>query len=112
MLPQPARDPRPPRPAAGSAPPSLLTPAHRHLDGRTLEPEGLAQPALDEPAVAGLDEPRGEDHEARRAGRCLRRIEDARLLPAAHGVRVGGDELTEEGVEPARGDARLPRVER
>src|SRR5690606_24765816 len=83
-----------------SAPPLLPDP-HGDLDGRALEPERLAQPALDEPPVPGLEEPGGEDDEPRRAGRGLRREQDARLLAATQRVRVGRDELAEEAVELA-----------
>lgn len=41
----------------------LLTHAHGHVDGRALEAEGLAQAALDEAAVAGIQEAGGEQHE-------------------------------------------------
>ncbi len=41
----------------------LLTHAHGDLDGRALEAEGLAQAALDEAAVAGIQEAGGEQHE-------------------------------------------------
>src|SRR5690242_12058878 len=78
---------------------ALLADADRDLDRRALEAELLAQPPLDEAAVAGLDEARGEDHEPRRPGRGLRREEDARLLAATQGVRVRGHDLAEEGVE-------------
>ena len=41
----------------------LLTHAHGHVNGRALEAEGLAQAALDEAAVAGIQEAGGEQHE-------------------------------------------------
>ncbi len=59
-----------------------------------------------------LQEAGGEEHEARGLGACLGAEEDARLLAAADRVRVGGDDLTEEGVEPAGGDTGLPALDR
>src|SRR5689334_2619700 len=91
---------------------ALLAHPDGHLDGGALEAELLAQPALEEASVAGLDEAGGEDHEPRRAGRGLRGEEDPRLLASANRVRVGGDDLAEEGVEPTGRDAVVPRVER
>src|SRR5699024_9220849 len=91
--------------------PPLLSNAHRHLDRRALESEGLTQAAGDEPPVAVVEEAGGEQHELRRTRLRLRAEEDARLLAAAHGVRIGGDQLTEEGVEPARRDACVPALE-
>ncbi len=59
-----------------------------------------------------LQEAGGEEHEARRLGARLGAEEDARLLATADGVRVGGDDLTEERVQPARRNAGLPAVQR
>ncbi len=59
-----------------------------------------------------LQEAGGEEHEARGLGARLGAEEDARLLAAADRVRVGGDDLAEEGVEPAGGDAGLPALDR
>src|SRR5699024_4040986 len=73
----------------------LLSNAHRHRDRRALESEGLTQAAGDEPPVAVVEETGGEQHELRRTRLRLRAEEDARLLAAAHGVRIGGDQLTE-----------------
>ena len=41
----------------------LLTHAHGHVDGSALEAKGLAQAALDEAAVTGIQEAGGEQHE-------------------------------------------------
>src|SRR5215203_5544911 len=95
-----------------SAAGALLADADRDLDRGALEAELLAQPALDEAPVAGLDEAGREEHEPRRLGARLGREEDARLLASADRVRVGGDDLAEEGVQPAGRDARLPRRQR
>src|SRR5690606_41698925 len=93
---------------------ALLPHAHRDVDRRALEAELLAQPALDEAPVARLDEAGGEQHEPRGPGAGLRAEQDARLLAAPHRVRVGGDQLAEEGREPARRQpgvtARAPRA--
>src|SRR6478672_11431786 len=90
---------------------ALRADAEGYLDRGALEAELLTQPALEEPSVAGLDEAGREDHEPRRPGRGLRREQDARLLAAAHRVRVGGDDLAEERVEPARRHAVVPRLQ-
>src|SRR5699024_12547095 len=87
-----------PRPAPSAA--ALLADAHADLDRRALESEALAQPALDEPPVAVLDEPGGEQHETRGPVVGLGAEQDPRLLSAPHRVRVRRGELTEEGVEP------------
>lgn len=87
---------------------TLLAHPHRDVDRGALEAELLAQPALDEASVAVLQEARGEQHEARRLGARLGTEEDPGLLAAADGVRVRGDDLAEEGVQPAGGDAGLP----
>src|SRR5689334_6253103 len=76
---------------------ALLAHPHRDVDRGAVEAELLAQPALDEAPVARLDEPGGEEHEPRRLGAGLGAEEDARLLAAPDRVRVGGDQLTEEG---------------
>ena len=99
-------------PAYRSALAALLAHAHRDLDRGALEAELLAQATLEEAAVARLDEARGEDDEARRTRRRLRREEDARLFAAAHSVRVRGHDLAEEGVEAAGRHAGVPRLER
>src|SRR5690606_18355059 len=99
-----------PRRRASAA--TLLAHAHADLDRRADEAEVLAQLALDEAAVAVLDEPGREDDEARRAAVGLRREEDARLLAPPHRVRVRGGELAEEGVELAGGDAGVPAAQR
>src|SRR5215203_2903446 len=95
-----------------SAAGALLADADRDLDRGALEAELLAQPALDEAPVAGLDEAGGEEDEPRRLGARLGREEDAWLLATAHRVRVRRHDLAEEGVEPAGRDARLPRRQR
>src|SRR5690606_38398498 len=97
---------------AGPSAAALLPDAHADLDRRAGEAEGLPQPALDEPPVPVLDEPGGEEDEARRAGVGLGGEEDARLLAPAYRVRVCCGELPEEGVEPPGGDAGVPALER
>src|SRR6266545_7131774 len=76
-----------PAPRASAAPartgPALPQP-QRQADRAALEPEFLAQPALEEAAVARLQETRGEQHEMRRPDACLGREHDPRL-PAAPG---------------------------
>ena len=67
---------------------ALFPDAHVDLDGRALETESLAEPAGDEPAVAGVQETGGEQHELRRPAGGLGAKEDAGLLAAADGVRV------------------------
>src|SRR5215470_3653224 len=52
---------------APAAPRPPLAQAHRHVHRAALEAELLAQPPLDEPPVAGFEEPGGEQHEMRRA---------------------------------------------
>src|SRR5690606_10441339 len=91
-------------PPLGSALALLPDPDAEH-DRRAGEGEVLAETTLDESAVAVLEEAAGEDHEARRAGARLRREEDAGLLAAAQRVRVRRDQLTQEGVQAAGGDA-------
>src|SRR5690606_40709087 len=91
---------------------ALLPHAHGDLDGRPLEAEGLPQATLDEAPVLGVQEARGEDHEARRSRGRLSGEEDLGLAPAAHGVRMFGDELAQEGVEPTGGDALVPAGQR
>ena len=76
------------------------------------EAELLAQAAPDEPHVAGVQPARGEQDDSGRAALRLSAEEDARLLPAAHRVRVGRDDAPEEGVEPAGGDAGPPALQR
>src|SRR5690348_15384602 len=86
---------RPPRALLAA----LLPHPDADLDRRAGEAERLAQPALDEPPVARLEEAAREQHEPRWAGGRLRREQDPWLLAAAHGVRVRRDQLAEEGVE-------------
>ncbi len=59
-----------------------------------------------------LQEAGGEEDEPRRLAARLGTEQDAGLLAATDRVRVGGDDLTEEGVQPAGGDARLPARQR
>src|SRR3954451_15269688 len=90
---------------------ALLTLADAHVDDdrRAFEAVQLAQAALDDPAVALVEEAGREQHEGRRARRRLRAEQDAGLLAAPDGVRVLGDELRQEGVELAGRDALIPR---
>src|SRR5699024_5761897 len=81
--------------------PALLPDPDADLDRGALEGERLPQPPLDEPPVAGIEEPGGEQHEPGRAGVSLGAEQDARLLPAPHRVRMGCGELTKKGVQPA-----------
>ena len=91
---------------------ALLADPHADHDRRACELEVLAQASLDEAAVAVLEEPAGEDHEARRAGACLGGEEDPGLLAAAQGVRMRRDQLAEEGVQAPGGDATVPGLQR
>src|SRR6266702_5291515 len=91
---------------------ALLPHAHRDLDRGAREAELLAESALDEAAVSGLEEARGEQDEARGLRRGLGAEQDPGLLAAAHGVGVLGDQRAEEGVELAGGDAGLPALQR
>ena len=77
-----------------------------------VETERLTQSTLEEPAVAGLEESRGEEHECRRPGGGLRAEPDAGQTPAAHGRRRRRDDLVHPGVERPGGDPLVPRVER
>src|SRR5690606_18497307 len=70
---------------AASAP-ALLAHPDRDLDRGALETELLAQPALQEPPVAGLEEAAGEQHELRGPGGGLGAEQDPRLLAATHRV--------------------------
>src|SRR5690606_28761341 len=54
----------------------------------------------DETAVRRLEEPGGEQHEARRAGVGLSGEQDAWLLAASNRVRAGRHELAEKRVQP------------
>src|SRR6516164_4088819 len=60
-----------PGPACGT-PGAAFADADRQVHRAALETELLAQPPLDEPAVPGFEEPRGEQHEMRRPDPCLR----------------------------------------
>ena len=62
--------------------PTALADMHRDLQRCSLESEFLAQLALQESPIAGLEESGGEDDETRRARGCLGGKEDARLLAA------------------------------
>src|SRR6476469_457474 len=75
---------------------------------RTDEIEVLAQPALDEPAVPGLQEPAGEQDEGGWPVRGLGGEQHLWLLPAAHRRRRRLDQLTEPGVQPTGGDPAVP----
>src|SRR6516162_11375209 len=57
---------------------------HRDLDRAAVEAELLAQPPLHEPAVARLEEPRGEQDEMRRPDPGLGGEQDLGLAPDAH----------------------------
>src|SRR5699024_2965903 len=81
-------------------------------DGRAGEGEVLAQAAFDEPTVAVLEEPAGEDDEPRRPGAGLGREQDAGLLAAAQRMGMRGDQLAEEGVQAAGRDPAVPRLQR
>src|SRR5699024_10165450 len=91
---------------------ALLPDPYPDDDRRAREGEVLTEAAFDEAAVAVLEEPAGEDDEPRRTGAGLGREQDAGLLAAAQGVRVRGDQLAEEGVEPPGGDPAVPRLQR
>src|SRR3954471_4712474 len=67
----------------GSALAALLPHFDADLDRRTGEAEVLAQPALDEAPVPGLQEAAREQDEPRRPHPRLGREQDLRLLPAA-----------------------------
>src|SRR3954451_4739322 len=100
--------------ARGTPPPKLtsalalltraLLQVARGADGAEL----LAQAAFDEAQVARIQQAGGEQHEGRRGGGGLGAEEHLRLLAAAHGVRVLGDQPAEEGVQLAGADPRLP----
>src|SRR5699024_5578704 len=88
--------------------PALLPDAHPDHEGRAGEAEVLPQPTLDEATVPVLEEPAGEDHEPWRPGAGLGREQDPGLLPPAQGMRVGGHQGAEEGVQTSGRDARVP----
>ena len=71
------------------------------MHGGPDEPELLPQPPLEEPQVARLHRPGGEEHERRRPDLRLGAEQDPRLLSAADRVRVGRHHPAEEGVQPA-----------
>src|SRR3712207_6614433 len=68
----PADGPGPSDPWSAARPLPALADLHRDLDRRPVEAEALAQLALQETPVAGLEEAGGEDDEPRRAGGGLR----------------------------------------
>src|SRR5690242_2348597 len=72
--------------SAHSAAPGSPLFAHPHVDAdrRPLEPEGLAQPPLQEAAVPGLQKTGGEQNERRGPGGRLGGEQDAWLLAATH----------------------------
>lgn len=85
----------------GSATRAALAPAgvgplvpqpHRQVHRGALESELLTQPALDEPAIAGLQETRREQHDVRRPHSGLSGEHDLRLLAAADRRRGRGDQ--------------------
>ncbi|MBG9885290.1 hypothetical protein ABE10_01540, partial [Bacillus toyonensis] len=59
-----------------------------------------------------VEEAGREEDEGRRTRRRLRAEQDPRLLPATHGMRMGGDQLGEEGVELPGRDAAVPVLQR
>src|SRR5664279_3484804 len=67
----------------------LLPDPDTDLDRGAAEAELLAEPALQEPAVGGLQETTGEEHEARWTGGRLGDEEHLGLLAAAHRWRCG-----------------------
>src|SRR5699024_6266790 len=75
---------------------ALLADAHGDAHGRALEAELLAEAALQEAAVAVLQEAGGEKDDHRRAGRRLRGEEHARQTATAH--RRG--HLLQHGAQP------------
>src|SRR6266536_723868 len=79
----------------------LLARAHRHVDRRAGKLELLAQAALDEPDVPGVEWCGGEQHEPGRTGAGLRGEEHARGAPAAYRVRGLLHQRGEELVEPS-----------
>ena len=81
---------------------------HVHVDRAALEAVQLAQPPGDEPTVLRVQESGGEQHERRRPVRGLRAEQDARLLAAAHRMRVLRGELGQQRVELAGRDAGVP----
>lgn len=91
---------------------SLVPHTHGELHGRAVETELLTQPALDEPAIAGLQEARGEQHDVRRANAHLGGEHHLRLSSASHRRRRRGDERRQPGVEPAGRDPGLPPCQR
>src|SRR5262245_41155581 len=65
---------------------------YRDLDRAAVEAELLAQPPLDEPAVARLQEARGEQDEMRRPDAGLGGEQDPGLAPATHRRRGRRDQ--------------------
>src|ERR1044071_9501218 len=80
---------------------SLLLDPHRDPDWRADEAGVLAEPALDEPSVAGLAEAGREQDEPGRFRSRLGREQHLRLLPAANGRRRRGDDLAQPAVQSA-----------
>src|SRR5512133_2238200 len=76
----------------------LLAHAHRNVNGRARELEGLAQAPLDDASVLRVEKAGGEENELGGSGGSLGREQDLGLLASAHGVRVLRDKLTEEGI--------------
>ena len=77
--------------------------------GRAGEPELLAQPALEEPPVARLEEPGGEQHERRRPGaRPGWRTGSSGCLPPRTGGGVAATTSASQRLSCAGRDARVP----
>src|SRR5690625_2325939 len=100
------------RGAARSAALAFLPHPHVDPDRAAREPELFAQAPFQETAVAGLEEPGGEQHERRGARSSLGGEQDPRLFSAAHRRRGRGDDLFEEGVEPSGGHPGVPGSQR
>ena len=75
---------------------------------RSGEAEVLAQPPDDEPHVPLVEHSGGEQSEGRRAVVSLSAEEDPRLFATTNRVRVCSRQTSEEGIELAGRDPRLP----
>src|SRR2546430_4073998 len=79
----------------------LLARPYRNVDRGTGEVELLAQPALHEPDIAGVELPSGEQHEPGRTGTRLRGEQHPRRLATTYRVRGGLHQRGQPLVEPA-----------
>src|SRR5215472_11605355 len=99
------------RPAGRAARRALAQP-QRNPHRAAGEAELLPQPPLDEPPVARLQEPGGEQHEVRRPDPRLGGEKNLRLAAAPHRRGGGGDHVGQPGVEPAGRHPRFPAGQR